>query len=477
MTDSIRSLAAGFPPLAEADWRPLAEKALRGADFDDTLGRSTADGIARGPVFFDRPDGAGAVDTQPRDLYLPWGMRQSIVEGDAATANAAALADLMGGVSEIDLQLDPSGQLGLAAADIDSLDTALKGVDMSLAPVHLSARSDQAGHADALLALFARRRLDGEGLRGGLGLSPIETAAVSGTPLDGDAVERLAQIAQLAATAFPELKSARCDAVLVHEAGGNEVEELAVMAAAGAAYMRVLMDAGLEADQAASAIEIRLGVDADIHLNIAKLRAARQIWTRIASSYGASAQTSRASLQAVTSGRMLSAKDPWTNLIRNACAGFAAAAGGADAITIRPLTDAIGRPTGFARRVARNLHILLAEESHLGKVTDPAAGSYLHETLAGRVAQAAWTRFQDIERQGGLHAVLASGQLKAGIDAMRKQRLKEIADGDAIILGVTKFPDADPKAVETDGHWPDPDQPDTAIAPVRLAAQFEEAAQ
>ena len=116
---------------------------------------------------------------------------------------------------------------------------------------------------------------------------------------------------------------------------------------------------------------------------------------------------------------MLSAQDPWTNLIRNACAGFAAAAGGADSITIRPLTDAIGRPSGFARRVARNLHILLAEESHIGKVTDPASGGYLHKHLTDALAQKAWTLFQDIERKGGLVEAFADGSLQAEIAAAR----------------------------------------------------------
>jgi len=473
MSETLHTLAAGFPAKADADWRALAEKALRGADFESTLGRATADGISRGGTMFARPPGSGAVDTQEKDVFLPWGMRQTLVEATAEDANTAALADLMGGVSELELKLDPTGQTGLNAIDIDDMDAALKGVDLSIAPVHLDTVLGQGTHAHTLLALYARRRIDGEGLKGGLGLNPIGRAARQGVALDPECFNKAKGLIDLAQAAFPQLTIFRADGALAFEAGASEAQELATMAASIAAYMRLMGDCGLEADTAASAIELRLSADADIHLTIAKLRAARRIFARIVSSFGAGGAATRADIHAVSACRMLSAKDPWTNLIRNACAGFAAASGGADAITIRPLTDAIGRPAGFARRVARNLHILLAEESHIGKVTDPAAGSYLHETLTENLAQSAWALFQEIERRGGLAAAFSEGWLQGEIAKAREAKLKRIAEGEEIILGVTQYPDPDPRAVETTGPWPKVDEPETALKPVFLAAQFE----
>jgi methylmalonyl-CoA mutase len=473
MTHTIRALAGGFPALTAADWTPLAIKALRGADFDDTLTRQTIDGISRGPVFFDVPKGTQAVDTRARDLHLPWGMRQALVEATPEAANAAALDDLMGGVSELELRLDASGLYGLAASDIDALDAALKGIDMSLAPIHLNALNNAADHADWLIALFARRRLDGEELRGGLGLSPIEKAGRLGRQVRKGELKHIAKIARLSAAAFPKLKIMRCDASLAHEAGGSDVQELAMLAASASAYMQLLMDADFSADDAAQSIEARLAADTDIHLTIAKLRAARRIFARITAAFGASTNAQRLKLHVVTSGRMLSATDPWSNLIRVACAGFAGAVGGADAMTIRPMTDPIGRPTRFARRVARNLHILLAEESHLGKVTDPAAGSYLHESLSDDLANAAWQMFQDIEQQGGLAQSLETGWLQGQIAEMRDARLAQIAGGKAPILGVTKFTDPDPKTVDVDGAWPNLEPMEGALMPMRFAAGFE----
>lgn len=473
MTDTIRDFAGDFPAQSAASWRVLAEKALRGADFETAVDRHTIDGLKRGPVFFERPEGTGAVDAAPRDQSLPWGMRQSIVEASPHEANTAALDDLIGGVSELDLRLDTSGRFGLKANEIEMLDTALKGIDLSLAPIYLDSLDGQGHHAHLLLTLFARRRLDGEHLTGGLGLSPIERAARQGIALDDQCFPKARGLAELAQAAFPQLKIFRADAALAFEAGGSEVQELAVLAASSAAYMRLMLEAGLSASAAAQAIEARLAADTDIHLTIAKLRAARRLFARIAQSFGANEAAQRLSLQVTTSGRMMSAKDAWTNMIRTACAGFAAAAGGADAITIRPFTNAIGRPTGLGRRVARNLHILLAEESHIGKVTDPAAGSYLHETLSDELAQAAWALFQQIERRGGLAGAFADGWLQGEIAAVRGKRLQRLADGEDVILGVTQHPDPQPKPAETNGLWPELDAPDGALSPIRLAASFE----
>lgn len=474
-TGQIHGWAGDFPTADYTVWRQLADKALRGADFDDTLVRHTPDGLERGPVFFSAPETSGPVDTAPRDIHRPFAMRQTIVEAQPAEARQAALDDLMGGVSDLGLVLDPTGATGLKADTLDDLDAALDGIDLALAPVHLETLAGQGHHAHLLLALYARRRVDGETVTGSLGLDPVGRAARQGVAQAPSCFDKARDIAQLAHEAFPRLHVFKANGAQVFEAGGSEVQELAVTAASLAMYMRHLIGWGFTPDLAARAIELHVCVDADIHLGIAKLRAVRRVATQILTAFGVSETARRIDLHVTTAHRMLSASDPWTNLIRNACAGFAAAAGGADSLTVRPLTDAIGRPTRFGRRVARNLHILLAEESHVGKVTDPAAGSYLHETLTEQLARAAWSRFQAIEAEGGLAAAYDAGTVQAEIVQARTARLARIRNGDEAILGVTQYPDPDPRAVETMGRWPD--MPDSDLSPMRFAAEFEGEAQ
>ena len=120
-------------------------------------------------------------------------------------------------------------------------------------------------------------------------------------------------------------------------------------------------------------------------------------------------------LTATTSERMLARRDPWVNMLRATAACAGAAFGGADAVSVLPFTWALGRPDAFARRIARNTHLVLQEESGLGRVVDPAAGAWAVEKLTRDLAGKAWELFQDIERKGGMARVLESGALQGEI--------------------------------------------------------------
>lgn len=461
MTQDIHPLAAGFPAADDESWRQLAEKALKGADIE-RITRRTVDGVARGPLFtkahLEEVSDPGAPGAAPfvrgldaaRDAYLPWDIRQAIDEPDPKRANAAILDELNGGTSQIALHLDPAGRTGVAVRTLDEMKTTLDGVMLDLAPVHLVASQDAEGYAAIFVALLEDSGLDAGRIRGGLGLDPIGTAATSGSAqgLDG-ALSRAVQAAGYLRDAFPGLKTIRVGAAPPHEAGGSEAQELAWLCASGAGYMRALLDAGLSRDEAAATLEFTIAADADIHLTISKLRAARRVWARVAEAFGCSPQGRGMRLHAVTSARMLTARDAWTNLIRNTCAAFGAAAGGADAITVRPFTDVLGAPTKFARRLARNLQVMLAEESHLGKVADPAGGGYLHETVGQRLADKAWALFQEIEARGGAIKAVCSGWLQDEISKVRQVRRNAYATGKESLIGVSTYPQLDARPVET----------------------------
>ncbi|KAA5804676.1 methylmalonyl-CoA mutase [Alkalicaulis satelles] len=476
MTHSVRPLAEGFAAPSLEDWRALADGALKGAPYE-SLVRQTLDGLARGPLFtradLDEACDPGAPGAAPfirgarpeRDAFLPWAIRQRADLADPQDANAAILDDLAGGVSEITLSLDPTGRAGVAVRSYDDLARTLDGVMADLAPVWLAPAFDAPDAGAHFITWLKQQGYQRDGVRGGLGLTLPDGAHV--------------QAALLALGAFPALTPVTIRAHDVYEAGASEGQELAYACAAGAAWMRALIDAGLDADAAAGAIEVTLGADADVHLTIAKLRALRRLWSRILEAFGVSADARALKLHAVTGARMLSARDPYTNLIRNACAGLAAAAGGADSVEVRAFTHAMGASTRFARRLARNLHILLMEESHVGRTADPAGGGYLHETLAERLAQNAWTRFQAIEKDGGAARIIASGAFARDVAEMAAKRAARYARGSDALIGVTAYPELDARKVETGpapasfGPAPDAPRPWPALEPVRFAAPFE----
>ena len=185
-----------------------------------------------------------------------------------------------------------------------------------------------------------------------------------------------------------------------------------------------------------------MAADRDTHLTIAKFRAARRITLRIVEAFGGDG--SSIPLCAVTSLRMMQTEDAWTNLLRIMSAGFGAVIGGADMVTTRPFTDGLGQAISFAHRIARNMQLMMMEESHLGQVFDSAHGSYWHEKMTDQLAQSAWTLFQDIETTGGMTNYKRSGQFQADLDTSIVER----RDRNTPILGVTLHPAEGVKAPE-----------------------------
>jgi methylmalonyl-CoA mutase len=192
-------------------------------------------------------------------------------------------------------------------------------------------------------------------------------------------------------------------------------------------------------DKARRLIYFRLAADADQFLTIAKFRALRKLWARVEQASGLS--PARAFVSAETAWRMMTARDPYVNMLRATLAVAAAGLGGADAIVALPFTLALGLPDAFARRVARNLQLVLLEESNLHRVTDPAAGSGGIEALTTQTAQAAWGIFQEIESAGGAQAALQSGLMQNRIAATRAARQIAVARRKDAITGVSDYPD------------------------------------
>ena len=449
MSEQAQNPGTGFPKASLPDWRDLADKALRGKDFEDTLVRRTASGIARGPLrtTVDDPHNAGTPGAFPFvrginakiDPHRPWHITQSFSMADPAVANAAILDDLDGGVSALLLYLDPAGKNGIAVHIRKDLQTVLAGVDLAIVPVLLQARPLNAAYAAMLVSLWQDMGL--EHASGGLGFSPVGQTIRHGMDFDllPERLNRTAAFARWAADHAPNVATAIITSSLIHEAGGSDALELAFAAAGGISYFKVFREHGLSPDEAARAIMFSLSLDADVPLGIAKLRAARRLWARLMSACDVGEPASAMSIHVGTSKRMMSRLSPYTNVLRTSTAAFAAASGGAQFISVEPYDLALGTHDAKARRIARNIQIILHEEVQVGRVIDPAGGAYAIEKLTDDLAEAAWAAFQEIERQGGLIKAAQSGWLAKTITAQREARLAAIKSGEVTILGVTDF--------------------------------------
>jgi methylmalonyl-CoA mutase len=240
----------------------------------------------------------------------------------------------------------------------------------------------------------------------------------------------------------------------------------------GIAYLRALESGGLALDAARRLLFFRLSADADQFLTIAKFRSLRKLWARIEHACGLAAEPIFVSAE--TAWRMMTQRDPHTNILRETIAVFSAAAGGADAITVLPFTAAREIPDDFARRTARNTQLVLADEAFLAKVADPGAGSGAIETLTDQLSRAAWALFQEIEMAGGAAAAIETGLIQNKVAAVRAKRGIAVARRRDALIGATLFPDlAETEPSIGQARRARTDLNGKPLAPIRLAEPFE----
>ncbi len=398
-----------------------------------------------------RPDGEGIAG---------WDVRQRHAHPDPATTREAILADLENGATSVWLRL---GEGGLPVA---CLAGALRGVLLDLAPVVLDAGAATAEAADAFLALVAERG-NADAASGSLGADPLGLAARTGT---AGSLDEAAALAVRCVREFPKLRAITVDGTPYHDAGGSDAEELGAAVAAGVAYLRALTGAGLSVDEAFGQIEFRLAVNADQFSSIAKVRALRRLWARVAEASGAADGTA-ARIHAVTSSAMMTRRDPWVNMLRTTIATFAAGVGGADAVTVQPFDARLGLPDGFARRIARNTQTLLLEESSLARVVDPAAGPGTPRASPRASPSPRGPGSPRSRRPPGLTAALDSGLIADRLAATWARRRKDIARRKAPLTGVSEFPNLAEKLPERDAA---PVQPGGGLPVVTYAQDFED---
>lgn len=288
--------------------------------------------------------------------------------------------------------------------------------------------------AEALAWVGAVGRLEDAELR----FDPLGCLLRTGRlPYPIDAARRmLAEVASLGG------RPIAVDARLAHEAGAGAPLELAVGLAMGLEYLRALSTEGHPLEDAPRRIRFVLATDPEVIEGIAKLRAARLVWSKVLRAMGVDGPEQGMVIHAFSSRRATSLLDPHINVLRGTTSAFAAVAGGADEVTVEEFGGSSG-----AERLARNTQHILRWESHLDRVRDPAGGSYLVEALTEALARSAWEEFQGIERAGGLVDSLRSGELANRLASEAAARSAVVATRERGIVGASRFATADAPGV------------------------------
>ncbi len=462
-----------------AEWMRLVERDLKGSPFQQRLVTHTYEGIDLQPLYThdDGPtdgDPAGRsglppMTRGPRPLGTArdgWEIRHERAEPDLAALNRSLREDLDGGVQGVLLRFDACARAGrdvtadhgqqLAGVDgamlycLADLQAALAGVHLDIVHVGLECGAAFLQGAGLLSAAWERAGIAPDVVRGGFHADPLGVLAREGE-LPYSLQEGLGRVGELTcwtAARYTDVTSVRVGTAAYHHAGATAAQDLAFLIATGLEYLRAARRAGLGPAEAAERFEFSLAVGTGVFLAISKLRAARRLWRRVLDVCQVPAEAGRMRMHVRPSRRVLTTRDPWINMLRNTACVLAAGVAGADSIGAAPFDAALGPPSPLGRRVARNTHHILMEESGIHRVCDPAGGSWYLEHLTDALCGQAWPLVQEIESRGGMAAALSDGWIGAQIDSVFRQRARNLATRRDAVLGVSEFPNLEEQVPE-----------------------------
>ena len=459
-----------FPPTPYEEWRRAVDKAIKGASFEKRLITKTYEEIDLQPMYR-QEDIANLPHLDSLPGFAPylrgttplgyvassWDVAQELPYATPAALNEALRADLERGQNAVNLVLDAPtlagvdadqaeagavGQGGLSISSVADLAQALNGIDLENIPIYTQASTGALTFTALLAALVQQQGKSLAKVRGAIGMDPLGQLARDGKlprDLDGS-YDVMAQLAAWAKANAPQLQTITVLGHPYHNGGASATQELAFVLATAVDYLRALQTRGLSVDDAAPRIRFALSIGSSFFMEIARLRAARLLWAKIVQAFGGGEEAQKMSIHARTSAWNQTVYDPYVNLLRATTEAFSGAVGGCDSLHVSPFDELVRAPDEFSRRIARNTHTVLREESQITRTVDPAGGSWYVESLTDAVGQKTWAIFQEIEKQGGMAQALAAGWPQAQVADTAAKRAANIARRKDIFVGSNMYP-------------------------------------
>lgn len=446
--DKMDRLFDEFPSVSHAEWKEKIIADLKGQDYDKKLVWNTREGFPVMPFYT-----AADLHIPAQDDSLPgnfpyrrgnacensWHIRQDIEVKDIREANKKALDVLMKGVTSLGFKMDPG--LELTIDDIEKLCENIHADAVELNFVCHRNSLNVIRYVDTLVKKYNRKPED---IHGSVDFDPIGQYVLEGRfSKSAGASFDLARQMILETEYMPNFRVITVNGNYFHNAGSTLVQELAYSLAQGVNYLTQLTERELSINQVAPRLKFQFAIGSDYFMEIAKIRAARQLWAHIVKAYGPSDDSkARMQIHSVTSDWNKTLYDAHVNMLRTTTEAMAGITGGADSLTINPFNFVYEPTTEFSERIARNQQLLLKEESYFDKVADPAAGSYYIENLTNSIASEAWKIFLEVQEHGGFLEAFNSGIIQEKIKESARQRDMSLATRKEILLGSNQYPNA-----------------------------------
>jgi methylmalonyl-CoA mutase len=459
-----------FKPATLTDWEKAAAKSLKDKPLS-SLNWVTPDGITVKPLYT-AADTANLphTDTLPgfepflrgpqATMYAvrPWTIRQYAGFSTAEESNAFYRKALAAGGQGVSVAFDlathrgydsdhprVTGDVGKAGVAIDSVEDmkilfneipldkvsvsmTMNGAVLPVLAGYVVAAEEQGVSQDKLSGTIQNDILKEFMVRNTYIYPPEPSMRII-----GDIIEYTSQN-------MPKFNSISISGYHLQEAGANQALEMAFTLADGREYVKTAIAKGMDVDDFAGRLSFFWAVGMNFYLEIAKMRAARLLWTRIMKGFDAKNPKSlMLRTHSQTSGWSLTEQDPYNNVVRTTIEAMAAVFGGTQSLHTNSLDEAIALPTAFSSRIARNTQLIIQEETHITSVVDPWAGSYMMETLTQQMADEAWKIIEEVDAMGGMIKAVDSGWAKLKIEAAAAEKQARIDSGRDVIVGVNKY--------------------------------------
>ncbi len=451
-------------------WRELAEKELRGRPLDD-LTWNTLEGIDVKPLYTAADtEGLDHMGTLPGEapftrgvkatMYAgrPWTIRQYAGFSTAEESNAFYRQGLAAGQQGVSVAFDLAthrgydsdhervvgdvGKAGVAIDSVEDMKILFDGIPLDKVSVSMTMNGavipvlasfivagEEQGHDKAVLSGTIQNDILKEFMVRNTYIYPPEPS-----------MRIISDIISYTSDNMPKFNSISISGYHMQEAGANLVQELAYTIADGREYVRAATEAGMDVDKFAGRLSFFFAIGMNFFMEIAKLRAARTLWHRVMTDFGAKSERSKMlRTHCQTSGVSLQEQDPYNNVVRTAFEAMSAVLGGTQSLHTNSFDEAIALPTEFSARIARNTQLILQEETGVTNVVDPLAGSYYIESLTNELIEKATALMDEVEEMGGMTKAVASGLPKLRIEESAARRQAMIDKGDEVIVGVNKY--------------------------------------
>jgi len=472
-------LFSDFSELTTSMWEEKIKSDLKGADYRKKLVWCSDEGIPVKPYYRQEDidslnylEGVGNLRNRT-DAPNGWLICQQVSPGKKIRkANERIKVALKGGAEAIRIQL---GETQLPNKPM--LEELLEGIPLQETELHFGGCLGTDALYTALSKLASQKGTEPSELKGCLGTDPLGKMAETGIPIGS--FENLGKLVKQVKESSPEMKVVEVHGSLIQNASTNLVEELAFSLAMASEYMAILTEKEIDPFTAQEALLLYLGSGPNYFMEIAKLRAARILWAKIAEAYGVETSKARIRIHSVSSQWNMTLYDPHVNMLRGTTEAMSSILGGADLVNVLPYDYPNGKGSKFSDRIARNVQIILREEAYFDQVANPASGSYYIESLTDSIAEKAWNLFCEVESKGGFRLAFADGWIQEKVEASRKLKIDRASSGKGRILGTNAYPNFHELNLHQLLASPEKEERDTTgsiltpLLPFRLSSSFE----